>query len=339
MVEKTDKLKGKYRALLEGSSNGIYMFQDGRFKFVNERLVELSGYSREELKNLNFLDLVHPDYREDIKEWTKQASTGDISGLPKKYEFEALRKDGSSIWVRLTPSLIEHDGRFAIVGNVSNITESKRLQEKEEFLHSLLRHDVWNKAQIAQGYLELIEDYNLPEEIENYLSKAKGVTKDEIEIIEKVRKLRGVGEERLKDIKIGTILGSVVANKRARTSERGIELEADYSEREVLGGKLLEELFTNLIENSIRHAQCNKIKISCRETEDDYIVGVEDDGKGVPNEMKDKIFEKRFKEGEASGSGLGLYLVKEIAESYGGSVKVKDSELGGARFDVHLKKA
>ncbi|MFW6142563.1 MAG: sensor histidine kinase, partial [Candidatus Saliniplasma sp.] len=68
------------------------------------------------------------------------------------------------------------------------------------------------------------------------------------------------------------------------------------------------------------------------------IVTVEDDGKGIADDIKEKIFERGFKKGENAGSGLGMYLVKEIVESYGGSIDVKDSELGGARFDVILKR-
>ncbi|MFW6196984.1 MAG: ATP-binding protein [Thermoplasmatota archaeon] len=100
----------------------------------------------------------------------------------------------------------------------------------------------------------------------------------------------------------------------------------------------MDELVSNLIENSIKHSGCNRIRIEVTPREDEYIVTVKDDGKGIPDEAKEKIFERGFKEGENAGSGLGMYLVKEIVESYGGSVEVKDSELGGARFDVHLQR-
>ncbi|KXB06612.1 hypothetical protein AKJ51_03360 [candidate division MSBL1 archaeon SCGC-AAA382A20] len=56
-----------------------------------------------------------------------------------------------------------------------------------------------------------------------------------------------------------------------------------------------------------------------------------------PRELR--VFERGFKSGETGGSGLGMYLMKEIAQSYGGSAKVEDSELGGARVTVQLKKA
>ncbi len=80
------------------------------------------------------------------------------------------------------------------------------------------------------------------------------------------------------------------------------------------------------------------VKVDTEEKEQKIKVIVEDDGKGINEEDKEKIFEKGYKTAESGGSGLGLYLVKEIAETYGGSVEVKDSNLGGARFEVQLKK-
>ena len=65
---------------------------------------------------------------------------------------------------------------------------------------------------------------------------------------------------------------------------------------------------------------------------------VEDDGKGIPDDVKEKIFEKGYKQGENAGSSSGMFLVKETVESYGGNISVKDSELGGGRFDVHLQR-
>ena len=59
---------------------------------------------------------------------------------------------------------------------------------------------------------------------------------------------------------------------------------------------------------------------------------------GVPDKIKDKIFDRGFKKGENAGTGLGLYMIKEIAKSYDGSVEVKNSDFGVARFDIELKK-
>lgn len=75
------------------------------------------------------------------------------------------------------------------------------------------------------------------------------------------------------------------------------------------------------------------------ETDDGCKTFIEDDGIGIPDDEKEKIFEKGYKKGEQAGSGLGLHLAKTIAESYGGNIDIEDSELGGAKFIISLKKS
>ncbi len=220
------------------------------------------------------------------------------------------------------------------------IKRRKEAEERESFLHSLLRHDVRNKSQIVQGYLELSKDYDLPEEVEDWLSKAEEATKNGIKIIEKVRTLRELTEEEEKsEVDICSLIQEVI-DKRGHVSESiNIELECQKEGIKVKGGPILEELFSNLIENAVDHADCDKIRIYVKEGEDKNTVLFEDNGKGISDEDKEKIFEKGFKDKETGGSGLGLYLVKEIAKNYGGTVEVKDSKLGGARFDIYFQKA
>ncbi len=219
------------------------------------------------------------------------------------------------------------------------IKRRKEAEERESFLHSLLRHDVRNKSQIVQGYLELSKDYDLPEEVEEYLSRAEEATHDGIEIIEKVRTLRELTEEEGEsEVEICSFIQNIIDTQENIFEKITIELECQKDEIKVQGGPLLEELFSNLIENAVKHGGCDKIKISVGEETDTSTVTIEDDGTGIPVENKDKVFEKGFKDKETGGSGLGLYLVKKIAKSYDGSVEVKDSKLGGTRFDVELQK-
>ncbi|MFP4050800.1 MAG: ATP-binding protein [Thermoplasmata archaeon] len=58
----------------------------------------------------------------------------------------------------------------------------------------------------------------------------------------------------------------------------------------------------------------------------------------MPDDKKDKIFDKGYTTDKEGGTGLGLFLVKVMINSYDGNIQVKDSELGGARFDVNLFK-
>ncbi len=220
------------------------------------------------------------------------------------------------------------------------IRERKEAEKKEDFLHSLLRHDVGNKIQITQGYLELAKDYNLSEEVEEHLSKAEEAVEDGREIIEKVRTLRKLsGKEETSKIDLCSTIKKAIDGHGDVFEKKDIELECQEKEIEVWGGSLLEELFSNLVENSIEHGDCDIIKIHGRVEDGTVTATVEDDGQGIPSEYREKIFERGFKGKETGGSGLGLYLVKEIAKNYGGNVIARNSELGGARFDVRLEKA
>ncbi len=226
-----------------------------------------------------------------------------------------------------------------LASHVSEALQRIQVKEREEFLHSLLRHDVGNKAQIIQGYLDLMKDADSSEESETYRTKAKNSLNEAQKIIEKIRKLRKIDEEdESSETDLNTVIDRVGLENMAQLKDEGIKIDISGCDCRVKGGPLLEELFSNLIENSIRHSNCDRVRVSSQAEEDECVVTVEDDGKGIADEAKDKVFEKGFKAGENGGTGLGLYMAKEIARSYGGKVEVGDSEMGGARFDVHLKK-
>jgi len=106
-----------------------------------------------------------------------------------------------------------------------------------------------------------------------------------------------------------------------------------------MGGKLLMEVFANLIENSLIHSGADQLAISTEVAEGTVTVRIEDDGRGIPEDERESIFGRGYSRGESSGSGLGMYIVNQLVETYEGEVTVEASDLGGARFDVTLELA
>lgn len=217
----------------------------------------------------------------------------------------------------------------------------KRLKmiEKEEFLHSLLRHDVRTKVNIVKRYLDLIDEYDLPQEVEEHLDKANKVIQKSDDLTEKIKTLSKVKEEKIIDVNAAEALQSAIERNKGLASEKGMKIESNLFEFHVKGGPLLEELFTNLIENCLKHSEGDIVKVSIEESKYKANIIIEDDGIGIPPERREKIFKKGYKKGENSGSGLGMYMVKKIAKNYGAKVKITDSELGGTRFELPLEKA
>jgi len=312
--------------------------EQGNVKYRSQDLLGENIINSEEIIDSSILDFVHPEDMGKAQETFFKVL--ENPGEEYRIEIRGKTEDG---WKWFEGSMVNYLDKPEIEGIIvtgRDISKRKDSEEREEFLHSLLRHDVGNKAQIIRGYLELFKDYDLSEELEEYLSKAEKAVQDSVALIEKVRTLREIGEEEeLRQINVDTIIKKVLIVVEAQAEENDIEIQYDEIDCKVKAGPLLEELFSNLVENSIIHSGCNEIRISGRATDGECIVTVEDGGCGLPEEERNKIFEKGYTSGKNSGSGLGMYLVKEIAENYGGSVEIKDSELGGARFDIHLKKA
>lgn len=142
MMHALQETERNYRALTESSPCGIYIFQDGRFKFINRRMIELSGYSDQELMNIDYLELIHPKYRQLLETLTEKALRGELQGIPTRLEFIALRKNGEERWAELIPTMFNFNGRPAILGNVIDVTDRKlmeeELKEKTRELETLL---------------------------------------------------------------------------------------------------------------------------------------------------------------------------------------------------------
>ncbi|MFP4051457.1 MAG: PAS domain S-box protein [Thermoplasmata archaeon] len=335
--KEVEKEKEKYESLFEENPEAIVeVDEDFNIVKVNSRFGDLFKYREDEILGSHLDDLVVPKGRKKEAEELNHRSKDE-----GYFEHETIRRDkyGNEVHVSITGRPIKQEGKTHHIAVYRDISERKEAEKRGGFLHSLLRHDVRNKAQLAQGYLELLEESCENDLQHDYLNKASRSIKEAEEIINKVSKLRKIeNEEEVKKVDLSSVFDKVLSELEDQLEYEDIDLQVEECGYTVEGGVLLEELFYNLIENSIKHSNCSRIEIKTYLDENECMVSIEDDGKGIPNRYKEKVFEKGFKKGKTAGSGLGMYMVKEIAENYGGDVDVLDSDLGGVRFDVQLKK-
>ena len=101
----------------------------------------------------------------------------------------------------------------------------------------------------------------------------------------------------------------------------------------------LRSIFTNLISNSILHGNSSKIDIIITERDDMCKIKFIDNGTGIPEKIKGKIFDEGFFFGKTGNTGIGLHLVRKTIESYDGFISVEDNEAGGAAFIISLRRA
>jgi PAS domain S-box-containing protein len=116
----------KFRMLAESSSFAIMMHQGDRWIYANRAAEEISGYTEKELCGMHFWDIVHPDYRDMIKERGHNRQQGKV--MPRAYEFKIIAKNGLEKWVILTGNPIKYEDKPTAMISLTDITERKTIE-------------------------------------------------------------------------------------------------------------------------------------------------------------------------------------------------------------------
>jgi signal transduction histidine kinase len=216
--------------------------------------------------------------------------------------------------------------------------ELQKSKEREELLGSILRHDILNKLQLIRAYQESIEE-DLPESSKEQFTYAMNATEEAEELIRKIQTLTSLETlDSSMSIALDPLLTDAIDQQRDLASENDTSLEYQPVESEVIGTNLLQEAFSNLIQNALLHSDGDRIQISGESRGDELVISIEDNGVGIPDARKENLFDNDVRSSDEA-SDVGLLLVHEIIEMCGGSIEVTDSTLGGAKFGVHLQKA
>jgi len=171
-----------YKTLIENSLTGIFIHQDGKYVFVNDRFAEIHGYKPEELVGKEYLMLIPLDERSELQQVAQKRLDG--AAVSPCYEVRRLRKDGTTIWCEMMATRIEYRGKPAIMGNIIDITKRKRAEEglrqsekrlyQEKRRMELLRfandvalklmHELRNPLVIIGGFSRRISSRDYPQE-------------------------------------------------------------------------------------------------------------------------------------------------------------------------------
>ena len=126
----------RFRAVTEASPCGIFIYQGMKVCYVNDSLVELSGYSREEIEERGFWEAIHPEFRDLVRERAAARLRGEE--VPARYQLKVIRKDGQERWADYSARLLELAGEPAVLGVIVDITDQKLAEEQ---IRVLAYHD------------------------------------------------------------------------------------------------------------------------------------------------------------------------------------------------------
>lgn len=262
--------------------------------------------------------------------FSRLVEQGDAGGSVEML-VEALE---GTFLVACTP-IRDDRGRIAkVIHTMTEITERvqnehalRDAHERIALLTSLARHDIRNRLMAVQGYLRLAEREDDPERAARHREQAL----DNVGMIERILDFTADYERVGARAPEWQRISTVVRLALDEVDLNGIRLEIQDDGWEVLADPLLRKVFSNLLDNTVRHAGSSPcVRIGARESGDTLVVTYTDDGAGIPDADKERIFEK----GYGRNTGLGLYLVPQILGITGASIVEKGRPGEGVRFEL-----
>jgi signal transduction histidine kinase len=189
---------------------------------------------------------------------------------------------------------------------------------------SVTRHDIINNVSALLGYITILRIKFQNPALAYYFNKLEDITKAIQHLISDTQIYQnfGIAEPKWQEVE------ALVRHLQVPDT---IALTVDLPGIEIYADPLLEKVFFNLLDNSLRHGQkVTEIHVSSRQPDDRLILSWEDNGVGIPDEEKNKIFEKGF----GKNTGLGLFLCQEILSITSISIQETGEPDRGARFEI-----
>ena len=359
--QKVEESERKYRLLFERAGDAIFLLQAdgenrGNIVAANQTAADIYGYTIDELHDLNIAYLYSPPAKSHVPE------TSDLvlAGTWLHDEVAHRKKDGTEFPVEISAGLLDLGTKKYILAMSRDISKRKKAEgelrklynelearvvertaelkkaqdayrqanRQLSLLSSITRHDISNQITIILGNLWIARKKSDNPEMEKLISKLESATEVIREQVEFTRIYQDLGTHEAQWQDLDVILGqlSVPDTITLQTDLQGINLYAD---------PIVEKVFFNLLDNTIRHGKrATEISVSSNETTEGLTIIWEDNGVGVPPEEKEHIFEEGF----GKNTGLGLFLTREILAITGMTIRETGEPGIGTRFEITVPK-
>lgn len=124
--EKWHNSEHRFRVFMESTQSATFVYQGQKLLYVNPAAEVISGYSQKELLEMSFWEIMHPDFRQIVKERGLARLRGE--NVPVRYEVKIITKSGEERWIDFSAGVVELDGKSAVVGTAFDITARKQAE-------------------------------------------------------------------------------------------------------------------------------------------------------------------------------------------------------------------
>lgn len=348
-------LQTTFQAAIDQLPDAIILVdQNIKIVAVNEQIENVFGYKPTQLLNqpLNILipERFHAMHDMQFRSYFKQPVKRRMGA---SHDLFGVRKDGTEIDVdiALAPIVLENTTyAMATIRDISSLKELDRqlLKKNEELslantqlerLGYVIAHDLKSPLLNIHALISLLNrelgDHSNPK-VKNYTQVLDQTAHSMMDLITGVTDYSKVAFQDVAEEEVD--LSQVVAEvRRLAHCPAGFQLNVSEHLPKIMANKTkILQVFLNLVNNAVKYNDkpVGQIAIQAQANENVCLVSVCDNGPGIPEKLRHKVFEL-FHSGEPgkNGSqGIGLAVVKKIIEDHGGTIAIKDSPLGGANF-------
>jgi len=330
----------KYGTLVEDALVGVYIIRDGVIEFANDKFAAIYGYEKDELIGMQSLNLAHPGDRPMIKEMRAKRLKGEK--VPSEYEIRGLKKNGDTIWVMRSFSLINYKDGPAISGMVTDMTKRREAEEalresgKELRILSnqLLSAEEKERKRIARELHDGIGQAlsAIKFSVENSLRQL-GNEADHSELksleavipltqktIEEVRRIvKDLRPSILDDLGILATINWFCREFQDIYADTRIERDIEIQEEDIPSPlkTVIYRILQEALNNVAKHSQANLVRLTLKKYDHRIELKIQDNGVGFDLEKTISL--------KPSQRGFGLASMRERAELSGAAFEIKSA--------------
>ena len=347
--KEAEKERSKTVAIIENFVDGMLFFDaDNRLTIINSKAEELFNIEAEEITKRNFKDLINCFALRPLVKFIQNEEEA-IKNL-----FREELKMGEDLFLEITTTKIEEDDdRLGTLVHIHDITREKRIERiKSEFV-SVAAHQLrtplsgikWTLETFLEEAVE--EKDKLDDDEKMLIKKAYNANERMVRLVNDLLNVSRIEEGRYvyepEVVDLYEILNPLIDEYREALKEKNdLELKVNKIKEKLPSVKIDKEkimiVIQNFLDNAIKYTEKGEITLSIDMIEDKKIrISVQDEGVGIPEEQQERLFDKFFRaenvlRRDVEGSGLGLFIAKNIVEAHDGEIGFNSTEGEGSVF-------